>query len=377
MTRRGNREGSIRQRPGGLWEAQLLLQGRRRSVYGRTRQDVLEKLRQLQAGASAGLPVTPARLTTGDYLSRWLQQVEPRLRPRTVQHYRYMVRLLTGPEAGIARVRLAQLQPDQVEQALARLQTSGLSPRTCWHARNVLRCALGDAIRWRVLAQNAAQIADAPRIAHQPPRILTPEEALAVIAAMTDPDLRRLVGIALWTGLRQGELLGLRWPDVDLIGAEVHVTAALQRVEGEYRLVEVKSASSRRTVPLTEAAVTALEEQRHWQVEARLAAGGRWREPIPGLVFTTSTGSPRSASAITHAFARALSAAGLPPMHWHHLRHGFAGLLLATGSDLATVSGLLGHTSVALTASTYAGVAPSLKRQAADRLGLLLERRPG
>ena len=375
MTRRGSGEGTIRQRPNGLWEAQILLQGRRKSVYGRTRADVLEKLRQLQAGASAGLPTPPARLTVETFLQdRWLPAVEPRLRPRTVQHYRYMVRLLIGPEAGLGRVRLALLQSEQVEQALARLQASGLSPRTCWHVRNVLRCALGDAIRWRVLAQNVAQVADAPRIAHQPPRILTPEEAQAIIAAMPDRGLQRLVAVAVNTGLRQGELLGLRWPDMDLLQRELHVTQALQRVAGRYELVEVKSTASRRTVPLTEAAVSALEDERRWQVEARLAAGGRWHAPIPNLVFTTDRGQPRSASSITHRFADALSAAGLPPMHWHHLRHAFAGLTLASGSDLSTVSSLLGHTSVNLTASTYAGVMPSLKRQAADRLGALLQR---
>ena len=138
--------------------------------------------------------------------------------------------------------------------------------------------------------------------------------------------------------------------------------------------MEVKSRTSRRTVPLTADSADALAQERQSQLEARLAAGSRWRESIPALVFTTATGAPRSGSAITHQFADALSAAGLPPMHWHHLRHAFAGLMLASGSDLSTVSSLLGHTSVNLTASTYAGVMPSLKRHAADRLGALLQR---
>lgn len=105
-------------------------------------------------------------------------------------------------------------------------------------------------------------------------------------------------------------------------------------------------------MPLTAAAAQALSEERQSQLEARLAVGKRWREPIPGLIFTTDSGEPRSGTSVTHAFADALAAAGLTPMHWHHLRHAFAGLMLASGVDLGTVSALLGHSSVSLTLST-------------------------
>lgn len=359
-----------------MWEGRVSLPGgKRKSVYGRTRADVLAKMRQLQTGASAGLPTPPARLTVEGWSSAWVEQVAGRLRPSTATRYRQIVDLQIVPTWG--RTRLAQLTPAAVEQGLHRLMEGGLSHRTVGHVRAVLRASLSDAVREGLLARNVAALAKAPRVAHEPPKVLTPSEVRAVIDAMPNDGLRRLVSVALNTGLRQGELLGLRWPDVDLLGREVHVTQALQRFGGEYRLVEVKSASSRRTVPLTEAALTALEEQRHWQVEARLAAGGRWREPIRGLCFTTDRGQPLNGPSLTHRFENSLQAAGLPVVRFHHLRHAYAGLMLGSGSDLATVSGLLGHTSVALTASTYAGVAPSLKRQAADRLGLLLERRPG
>lgn len=138
----------------------------------------------------------------------------------------------------------------------------------------------------------------------------------------------------------------------------------------------MKSNSSRRTVPLSDVAAATLDAERKAQLETRLLAGGRWREPLPGLCFTTATGLPRNGPTLTHQFERALQRAGLPVIRWRHLRHAYAGLMLGSGSDLATVSGLLGHSSVALTASTYAGVMPSLKRGAADRLGLLLQR-PG
>ncbi|MGH7641238.1 MAG: tyrosine-type recombinase/integrase [Candidatus Dormibacteria bacterium] len=379
MSRRGPTEGSVYQRASdGAWVASLSVgwgrEGRKRRIrYAPSQAEALRLLDALRAEVGGGLPPSDPKLAVQKYLVKWLELTRPKVRPRTAQHYTYMTRLLTGDLAGIRSIRLADLQPGQVEEMLGRLRSSGLSPRTCWHARSVLRCALADAVRWGMLNRNVAQLADPPLVPHEPPRVLTPEQTLSVLAAISEPGLRRLATLAVHTGLRQGELLGLRWADLDAQVGELHVTRALQRLDGTYQLVEVKSRSSRRTVPLTSAVVEALEAERRSQLEARLAAGPKWREPIPGLAFTTTTGQPRSASAITHAFADQLAAAGLPPMHWHHLRHAFAGLTLASGSDLGTVSSLLGHTSVALTASTYAGVMPSLKRAAAERLGKLLE----
>ena len=361
--------GTVYQRADGRWSAQVSVEGRRRTVYATTERECVAKLQALQHSVTGGLPAADGRATVASYLDTWLASVASRVRPRTMRHYRYMVGLLSGQ---IGRVKLAKLSPQDVAAMLARMQAAGLSPRTCAHARATLRTALADAQRDGRVVRNVAQLASAPRVPHQEPRILTPEQAQAVIDALPDAGLRRMATLAVHTGLRQGELLGLRWPDV--ADGELHVARALQRLGGEYQLVEVKSRTSRRTVPLTAAAIEALGQERQSQREARLAAGSGWREQIPGLVFTTSTGGPRSGSAITHQFADALSAAGLPPMHWHHLRHAFAGLMLASGSDLSTVSSLLGHTSVNLTASTYAGVMPSLKKQAADRLGALLQR---
>ena len=379
--RRRRGEGSIRQRPNGLWEGTLTIPGaspgtqRRRAVYGRSLTEVRAKLQALQQQLAEGMEPPDQRLTVAGWCSAWVEQVVERLRPSTLTRYRQLVAQQIIPTWG--RVRLAQLTPSGVERGLRQLTDGGLSPRTASHARAVLRAALSDAQREGLLARNVASLAKPPRVAREAPKVLTPSEAWAVIDAMPDPGVQRLVAVAVNTGLRQGELLGLRWGDVDWEARELHVTQALQRAPGEYRLVEVKSASSRRTVPLTGDAVVALENQRRWQVEARLGAGRRWREPIPGLVFTTNRGQPLNGTSLTHRFEDALQAAGLPVIRWHHLRHAFAGLMLGSGSDLATVSGLLGHSSVSLTASTYAGLMPSLKRAAADRLGLLLQRPSG
>ncbi|MGH7611644.1 MAG: tyrosine-type recombinase/integrase [Candidatus Dormibacteria bacterium] len=341
-----------------------------RSVYGATQQEVIDKLK-LEAGRlSKGLPAGDRRVTVATYLKSWLETVEPRLRPSTMTRYRQIVQGQLIPHLG--RAKLTELTPANVGTMLARLQTSGLSPRTAGHCRAVLRAALADAERNGEVSRNVAKLSDAPRVPRTDPKVLTPVEARTVLEAMADPALRRLATVALNSGLRQGELLGLRWRDVDFESGELHIGQALQRVQNRPQLVEVKSSSSRRTVPLTEDGLAALREEQQAQRLAQLGAGSRWRPAIADLVFTTDLGKPRHGSSVTHAFEDALSRADLPKLRWHHLRHAYAGLVLASGVDLATVSHLLGHSSVALTASTYAGVGPSLRQDAAKRLGSLL-----
>jgi integrase len=274
------------------------------------------------------------------------------------------------PELG--RVKLAKLQPVDVDRMLSRLQANGLSPRTASHVRAVLRAALGTAERRGQVVRNVATLSEPVRVAKVPLRILSPGAAWGLLGAIEDPQLRRLATLAVHSGLRQGELLGLVWSDVDWEGGQLHVSQALQRIGGAYRRVEVKSGSSRRAVPLTPAAVGVLAAERDAQAVARDRAGSRWHEPVVGLVFTTATGQPRNGTTITHQFADALAAANLAPMPFHDLRHAFATLMFASGVDSGTVSALMGHSSVSLTMSTYAGVAPSLKRQATDQLARLL-----
>ena len=374
--RRGQGEGTIRHRADGRWEGRIDLgwegaKHQSRSLYGRTRQDVVLKLRQLHQQLKEGQPGFDQRTTVGQHLESWFQAAASRLRPSTIVRYRNLIRHQILPALG--QFRLAQLQPADVVGAMARWRAEGLSPRSVAQARAVLRAALGDAVRWGLVPRNVAQLASPPRIPRPEPRLIAPAEAERVVAAMSGaPQLQRLVVLSLHAGLRRGELLGLTWSAVDKENRELHVTRELLRVAGDYQLPEPKSRTSQRTLPLTRQALLVLEEERQAQAEARRSAGSRWHEPISGLCFTTATGWPRNPDTVTHQFRAAIIRAGLPDMHLHILRKGFGGLMLASGVDLATVSALLGHSSVALTASTYAGVMPSLKRDAADRLGRLL-----
>lgn len=372
---RGNGEGSIYRRQDGRWVASISSEGRRRYAYGGTREQAAAGLQRLQQAASAGLPVTPARLGTGDYVAQWLEQVRPRLRESTWRRYSSIVKGQLIPTVG--RVRLAQLSPQDVGRMMAEAQKSGRSAQTAAHCRAVLRTALADAMRQGLLSRNVAAIADPPHLPAPEPVVLTPVQARRVVVAMGDGQLGRLVVVALHSGVRLGELLGLRWDDLTLDGAtpELRVAQTIQWRPGEYVAVEPKSRRSRRTVPLTREAVAALNAERQSQRLAQLAAGPRW-QPIPALgelVFATTAGRPLSGPLVTRQFQQGLEAAALPRLRFHDLRAASGALLLSAGVDIAVVSRRLGHSGIGVTASRYAGVADQLQRDASERLQALLE----
>ena len=374
MGRRGPHEGSIYQRADGLWVGAVHLgyrdgKRRRKVVYGRTRRAVQEELVAIQRSLQQGLPVPAERQTVAQFLDRWLvHAVRPCVRPRTLQSYRQIVELHLAP--GLGRLQLATLSPDDVQAFLNEKHAAGLSPRTVQYLRAVLRQALNRALRWGLVARNAAALADAPRVARTELAPFDPEEARRFLDAVRGDRLEALYTLALAAGLRQGEALGLRWSDVELEAGTVTVRHALSRIEGRLQLVEPKTVWSRRVVAVPAVAVAALRRQRARQLEERILAGSRWREG--NFVFTTSIGTPLDGPTVTRRFKALLATARLRPQRFHDLRHATASLLLAQGVPARVVMETLGHSDVRLTLNTYSHVVPALGRQAAERMEELL-----
>jgi len=369
--KRDQGEGTIRHRADGRWEARVSLRlddgrVRRRSVYARTKTEARERMQELLREVARGLPVPDERMTVDGYLRQWLRDVEGSVRPLTIAAYRRWLLIHVVPEIGAQP--LSRLTPRDVQAMLARKRAQGLSPRSVAHIRTVLRTALQQAVRWGVLARNVAALAEPPRVPDRQVEAMAPEEAAGILRAVAGTRIEGLVTVALYIGLRSGEALGLRWADVDLEARVLRVHVALQRRDRAFALVEPKTARSRRTLGLPGPAVEALRAQRARQAEMRLAAGSAWREPVLDLVFTTATGAPFHGPTVTHELQASLARAGLRPRRFHDLRHGCATLLLASGTDIAVVRDILGHSTIGLTADTYAGVLPSLQREAVARL---------
>lgn len=374
MDRRGNGEGTVRRRADGRWEGRLALvvDGRmvRRSCYGRTRAEVLQRLRLTAQTLRSGLAAPESSQTLGHYLQEWLHGQRSSLRPATVSLYEMVIRRHLQPEMG--SVRLDRLTVAQVQGMLRRLSENGLAPRSVGHVRAVLRSALNEAVRQELVPRNVASLARPPRPPQRVIEPFTPEECSLILGCAPRFDLLAVLAIAVGMGLRQGEILGLRWQDIDLERRTLKVQRALQRVYGRSQLVDPKTSRSRRTLPMPSLVHSALLQQRSDQDAARELAGPLWEEEIPGLIFTTALGRPRCGTAVTHTFHRLLAEAGVRQRTFHTLRHSAATLVLAGGVDLKTVSTMLGHSQIGLTADTYASVLPGLQREAAARMDAIL-----
>lgn len=376
--RRGIGEGTIRERSDGRWEARVTVgyeAGKRvrRSFYGRTRAEVAGRMTVAIKDLAHGQAPSPERETVGSYLRSWLQDVKPSIRTSTWLRYEQIVAKHLVPELGT--VRLSRLTPQAVNGALVRRAAAGSAPKTVAHIRGTLRSALNDAIEARLITYNPASYSRPPRLAQHDVTPMAPVEARAILAAFQGTELEALVATAVYTGARQGELLGLRWADVDLELGKVQIGRSLQRASHSLAelktpvLAELKTAKSRRILPLPAPARDLLVRHRARQREERSRLGLAWAAGgIRDLVFCDRVGDPLNGTNVTKHFKTGLRRAGLAPRRWHDLRHGAATLLLASGVDLKTVSTMLGHSQIATTANIYTGVLDSLKKDAADRL---------
>jgi integrase len=339
---------------------------KRKAFYGTTEKEVRDKLRAAQHLHDSGKLAKAGRLTVGDWLNRWLtDSAKPTTRPATFRRYAQLVDQYLAPALG--RIPLERLSASDV-RAMLNAKSGTLSPRSLHHLRAVLRTALHVAMRDGLIPTNAAALAEAPRVPETDRHFLGEKDAGDVgrfIDAIKGNRMEALYVLALALGLRQGELLGLRWQDIDLKGSRLSVRHALQRIDGAYVLVEPKTKKSRRTIaPLPKVVIEALRAHRERQDRERDALGRRWLN-LEDFVFTTTFGAPLSGSVVTHDFQDLLKRVGLPRLRFHDLRHSAISLLGEQGVPPRMVMELVGHSNIGTTLNTYSHVVRSLRQEAA------------
>ncbi|MEU9775459.1 MULTISPECIES: tyrosine-type recombinase/integrase [unclassified Streptomyces] len=396
---RANGEGTIYQRKDGRWEAAgyvLAANGRRKRVrvYGTTRKNAADKLAEKIADSNRGLPIATADSTLGDHLTYWLGSVAVhQLRENTHTRYAACVRLHLVPSLGTQKI--ARLTAKDVRTFLDRLRTTcqccaqgldterkaccavgeccqkQLSPSTVTYVHSVLKSALEHAVREDELPRNVARNVKTTTPRPRRFRPLTAAEARQFLNAARADRLHALYELALRTGLRKGELLGLHWEDLDLATGTASIRRSLQRTRtGGLTHLPTKTRASERRIALPTECVHSLKEHRERHDKERETAGPDWRDS--GLVFTTPTGGPLDPANLTRRFRSLLDRAGLRRIRFHDLRHSTATLLLEQGVDLVVIKELLGHAHIGVTAGVYAHVRLRLQRQAIDALGTTL-----
>jgi integrase len=342
----------------GRWIGSLSIPGiGRRYVTGTDPEDVRRRLRELPTSSTSRRPAS--RETVAGFLDRWLaDEAAHQLRPRTLEAYRSVAELWIAPAIG--DIRIAALEAADVQRMVA-LVLEQRSPQTAKHALKILRGALGAAVRWEITDRNVARLIRSPRVVRRPVRPLTLEEARAFLEATAKHQRHALYVLALTTGMRRGELLGLRWPQVDLRRGTVTVNASLRQLGPRtFAWDEPKTERSRRTLPLSQLAIEALTQHRSQATSAT-------------VVFARPDGRPLPAAEVTREFQAALKAAGLPQVRFHDLRHTAASLMLEqSGGDLRQVMSMLGHSTISTTVDVYGGIAEAAKRHAADGMDRML-----
>jgi len=371
--KRGDGEGSIDEFKPGLWRGRLMVgyavDGKpdRRAVYGKTRAEVQRKVAELRRRASTGMlgDATAERQTVAAFLTRWLSTARGSLRPRTWQRYDEVTRLHLSPALG--RHKLSALRPSDVQRLYADKLAAGLSPLTVRYLHAVLHRALNQAVRWADVPRNVADAVDPPAMAHTERRPPTASEVARLLdtAHAAGDDLATLWMVAVYTGCRLGELLGLTWPDIDLEAGTLTVRRALLAAAGGIpQFGDTKTQRSRRTISLPGEAVQALREHRQAQLGDRLRLGPEYA--AYDLVFATRLGTPFLRRNILRSFKAALRRASLSEqVRVHDLRHAAATILRSAHVDLKTVSERLGHSSIRVTADVYQHAVSALDADAA------------
>lgn len=371
VAKRGANEGSIYKRSDGYWVGAMSDgPGHRKVIYAKTRGEVAEKMKALLRAQQQGVPIATGRpLTVGAFLERWLAGAKSSVRGSTFTRYSQLVRVHLIPRLG--KIPLPKLIPADLSAAYASMLSDGLAPRTAGHAHRVLGRALREAEVAGLIGRNVARLVKPPRVPHAEMHTFSAEQARALLHASADDRLGALYAVALATGARQGELLALRWPDVDFDNGAVRIRRTLVRTGGRHELGEPKTASSRRSIPIGAATIDALRAHRRAQAQERLRIGGVWQDG--DLVFPSVVGTPLDGgNLLKNSYYPLLARVGLPRLPFHNLRHTAATLLLAAGTHPKIVAERLGHSTPTVTLNVYSHVTPTMQREAAATLDRVL-----
>ena len=339
----------------------------------RARTEVLSRL-------DHGTYVEPDRRALGPYLEvDWLPAMRACVRASTWDSYARNIRLHIVPALG--GVALQALTPARLNEFYAGLLQDGrtdgrggLAPKTVRYLHGILRKALADAVRWNLVQRNVADQADAPSRAGAADMMTwTAEELGRFLDFVVDDRFYGAWVLAATTGLRRGEVLGLRWSDVDLDSGRLAVRQTLVSVAYETKFSTPKTKRGRRSVSLDATTVMALRSHRKRQLEDRMAWGSAYQDS--GLVVTRENGVLVHPDRFTQMFDKQVKNSGLPRIRLHDLRHTHATLALAAGVHPKVVSERLGHATVAFTLDVYSHAVPALQEEAADRIAALIFRR--
>lgn len=385
--------GNLRKRPNGTWEARYIVgvdsatgKSIRKSVYGKTQKEVREKLRAAVAAIDVGEYFEPSKMTVGQWLDEWLLTYTGDLKPLTLDSYRRHIENNIKPHIG--GVRLSSLTAPIIQRLYNNLQSGAdkapLSAKTIKNLHGVLHKALKQAVMVGYIKTNPADAVTVPRVQKKEIQPLEGGSIVAFMDAVQNEKYRLVYLVDLYTGMRQGEILGLTWDCVDFQNNTIHIKRQLQKQKnagGRFYFAPLKNGKSR-SVKVAPAVMRYLCEQKVAQSQTRLIAGELWDNSggvytddtcselstEPNLVFTNELGGHLVGGTVYKRFKAIARNIGIPTARFHDLRHSFAVASLENGDDIKTVQSNLGHATASFTLDVYGHVSERMAQDSADRM---------
>lgn len=379
MSKRANGSGSIRKRPDGRWEGtycagydtktgKLL----RKSVYGKTQKEVRQALAKVTTEIDEGNYVAPSKLPLSKWLESWISDYTMNLKPATRAAYQQHIRVHLKPYIG--DIILGQLSTADIQSLYSKLLNEmELSPKTVKNVHGVLHRALEQAKKIGYIRINPSDAAITPRVEKKQVDALEADDVSVFLRAINGTKYEYPLFVAVFTGLRQGELLGLTWDCVDFNRGLLLINKQHNRAKGEkeFRFSSLKNDKIRTLTPADEV-MDILRKQQRKQEMWKKQFGSEWSNP-DNLVFTTETGRFIHNVILYQNFKRIMAKLGKPDLRFHDLRHTYAVNSLRAGDDIKTVQENLGHATAAFTLSTYAHATPGMKRESANRMSQFIQ----
>ena len=375
--KRANGEGNIRKRKDGRWEGRYTaghdpVTGKQvfKNVLGKTQAEVKEKLARALVEAGQVDFTKSGQYTVGTWMDTWFENVAKiKVRPSSHQTYKGYIDNHIKPNIGnipLEKLTTMDLQKfyrklltkGRVERIESKDQPKGLSAKTVRNINQVISSAMDLAVAQKIILNNPTDACELPKVAHKEMQTVAVEQLQAFLQEAKATGVYEMYYIELATGLRRGELLGLKWQDIDWKNGSIKVRRQVARVDGQIVEAPLKTKNSYRAVSISSQAIEVLREQK--------------RKTNDTYVFPSPNGGPISPDSVNNMLKRVLERAGIPMVRFHDLRHTFATIALQNGVDIKTVSGMLGHFSAGFTLDTYAHVTKAAQKEAAQTMGNVL-----
>ena len=369
--RRGNNEGTLHKRSSGSWRASVSVDGRRIWRTFKNKREAQAWLRQTLEEIDQGLSFDGSQTSLNEFMSKWLVSIKSSIRPNTHKQYQQITNQHILPSLG--KYRLREIKPDQIQYLYDRKVESGTGLRTVQLVHAVLHRCFVHAVKLGAIPRNPAAATTPPKPKPKEMKFYDENQVQTMLIASkaNHPRMFPLLHLAVSTGMRQGELLGLKWPDLEWESGQLHIQRQLSRAEDEgYELTIPKTKAGIRKIDLGANTSRVLREHQQRQNQEINKVGGDWHDN--NLIFPSTIGTFGDRDNLRKHFKDLLNEAGLPEIRFHDLRHTAAALMLSNGGPVIVVSRRLGHARPSITLDIYGHLIPQKQKAATDLMDRLL-----